>query len=119
MSETLSSILQTPAQPELPAPRAEAAGGAPQTIDSSGAAPAIETHPAWPMLSTLPVHLRVAIPLRRLRVRDLLALTVGQVVESAWPTAEDLPVRVGAVQLSWAEFEVVEQRTALRLTRMA
>ena len=79
----------------------------------------MERHAAWPMISRMPVTLAAGIPLRRFKVRDLLALVSGQVVESAWPATEDVPLKVGEVQLSWSEFEVVEQRMALRLTRLA
>jgi hypothetical protein len=30
-----------------------------------------------------------------------------------------VPLTVGGVQLAWSEFEVVEQRMAIRLTRLA
>jgi flagellar motor switch protein FliN/FliY len=36
-----------------------------------------------------------------------------------WPDSEDVPVKVGQVQLGWSEFEVVEQQLAVRLTRLA
>jgi hypothetical protein len=47
-----------------------------------------------------------------------LAIKVGQVFESLTPASEDVPVNVGQVQLGWSEFEVQEQRMALRLTRL-
>jgi hypothetical protein len=40
------------------------------------------------------------------------------VFESLSPTTEDVPVRVAQLQLGWSEFEVLEQRMALRLTRL-
>ena len=79
----------------------------------------IEEHEAWPMLSELTITLESAIALRGLRVRDLLRLEVGQVVESLCPDSDDVPVKVGHVQLGWSEFEVLEQRLAVRLTRLA
>ena len=79
----------------------------------------LDEHPAWPMISRLPVVLGVSIPMSGFRVRDLLGLRAGQTIEAVWPATEDVPLRVGAVQLGWGEFEVVEQRMALRLTRLA
>lgn len=79
----------------------------------------IEEHPAWPVLARLPVTMTAEIALSRFKVRDLLALAQGQVFESVMPDTEDVPLRVGDVQLAWTEFEVVEQRLALRLTRLA
>jgi flagellar motor switch protein FliN/FliY len=77
----------------------------------------IEEHPYWETLAQLRVTLRAGVMLR-FRVRDLLALKEGQVFQSLSPATEDVPVRVGQVQLGWSEFEVLEQRWALRLTRL-
>lgn len=78
----------------------------------------IEEHPSWEIVSQLRLSLRAAVALNRFRVRDLLALKEGQVFESLSPDTEDVPVMVGDVQLGWSEFEVMEQRIAVRLTRL-
>jgi flagellar motor switch protein FliM len=67
----------------------------------------------------MPVMLEAKIPLSRFTVRDLLALEVGKTIQSDWATTEDVPLRIGHLQLCWAEFEVVEDRIALRMTRLA
>ncbi len=79
----------------------------------------IEAHVHWPLLSQLPTKLTVSIPIANFKVSDLLALTLGEVVHSLWAKEEDVPVRIGAVLVSWSEFEVVEQHMAIRLTRLA
>jgi flagellar motor switch protein FliN/FliY len=79
----------------------------------------IEERQDWPLLSRLPMRLTAGIPLARFKVRDLLALKQGQLLSSAWTSTDDVPLRIGSVQLSWSEFEVVEQRMAVRLTRLA
>jgi len=79
---------------------------------------AMEAHPAWPMISRLPVKLMVNIPLSGFRVCDLLALEPGQTILSTWVSTEEVPLKVGDLQLSWGEFEVVDQIMALRLTRL-
>lgn len=79
----------------------------------------IEEHPHWPLLSRIPMRLTAAVPVMRFKVRDLLALRAGSVVETTWPSTEDVPLRLGDVQLSWSEFEVVEGRMAVRLTRLS
>jgi flagellar motor switch protein FliM len=79
----------------------------------------IEEHPCWNTLAGLRVTMRTGVMLDRFRVRDLLALKEGQVFESVTPATEDVPVRAGQMQLGWSEFEVLEQRMALRLTRLA
>ena len=78
----------------------------------------IEEHPAWSKLCRLDLMLAVEIPLPRFKVQDLLRLAEGQVFESTFPDTEDVPLRVGDVQLGWTEFEVVDQKIALRLTRL-
>jgi flagellar motor switch protein FliM len=77
----------------------------------------IEEHPRWETLSQLRVTMRAGVGLR-FKVQDLLALKEGQVFESLSPATDDVPVKVGQTQLGWSEFEVQEQRMALRLTRL-
>lgn len=66
----------------------------------------------------LPVELDVVIPVRRFRVRNLLALDQGTVIETQWSQSEDVPLGSGDVLLAWSEFEVVEGRLAVRVTRL-
>jgi flagellar motor switch protein FliN/FliY len=70
-------------------------------------------------LARLPVELDVAVPVREFRVRNLLALEPGQVIETQWSHSEDMPLASGAVQVAWSEFEVVDSQLAVRVTRMA
>ena len=79
----------------------------------------IEQHPDWTLLSRIPMRLTATIPLPGFKVRDLLKLGPGSMVKSDWLSSDDVPLKIGAVQLSWSEFEVVEQRMAIRLTRFA
>jgi len=67
----------------------------------------------------LPVELDVAVAVRDFRVRNLLALEPGQVIETQWGHGQDVPLASGAVQLAWSEFEVVDSQLAVRLTRLA
>lgn len=78
----------------------------------------IEEHPSWATLSQLRVTMRAGVALDHFRVRDLLAMKEGQVFESVSPATEDVPVRIGRVQLGWSEFEVAQQRMSLRVTRL-
>lgn len=70
-------------------------------------------------ITRLPVELDVSIPLRDFRVRDLLALEPGRLIESEWSNGVDLPLAAGQVQLAWTEFEVIETDLVVRLTRLA
>jgi flagellar motor switch/type III secretory pathway protein FliN len=70
-------------------------------------------------VARLPVELDVMIPVRDFRVRNLLALAPGHLIESQWSNGEDVPLSAGHVQLAWSEFEVVETQLAVRVTRLA
>ncbi len=61
----------------------------------------------------------MAVPVRDFRVRNLLALEPGQVIESQWGHGDDVPLAAGEVQLAWSEFEVVDTQLAVRVTRLA
>lgn len=69
-------------------------------------------------LASLPMQLDVTIPIPRFRVQDLLALEKDAVLESRWIPGDDVPVWCGGVQLVWTEFEVVDQKLAVRVTRV-
>jgi flagellar motor switch protein FliM len=93
--------------------------------DSQALIPVARLHeeddqPAFsPLVLALPVEVDVAVPIRDFRVRHLLALVPGQVVESQWTSGNDLPLSARGVQLTWTEFEVVEAKLAVRVTRVA
>jgi flagellar motor switch protein FliN/FliY len=70
-------------------------------------------------VARLPVELDVGVPVRDFRVRNLLALEPGQLIETQWAHGEDLPLAAGVVQLAWSEFEVVDSQLAVRVTRLA
>ena len=79
----------------------------------------IEEHADWWLLSRVPMLLTAGVPLPKFRVRDLLGLKAGQMIESCSAITDDVPLKIGPVHLGWIEFEVVEQRMAVRLTRLA
>jgi flagellar motor switch/type III secretory pathway protein FliN len=67
----------------------------------------------------LPVELDVAVPVQEFRIRNLVDLQVGQIIETQWEHTEDLPLAAGDVQLAWSEFEVVDSKLGVRITRLA
>jgi len=79
----------------------------------------IEEHRDWVLLSRLPMVLTAGVPVPKFRVKDLLGLKPGQTIASVWVCTDDIPLKIGDVQLGWSEFEVVEKRMAIRLTRLA
>jgi len=70
-------------------------------------------------VTRLPVELDVSLPVRGFRVRNLLALEPGKLIESQWSNGVDVPLAAGDVLLAWTEFEVLETRLAVRVTRLA
>ncbi len=102
---------------ETPAPQAE-----PKEADALIPAhkPMESDRPSLaPPLTRLPVELEVGVPARDFRVHALVGLEPGQVIETQWEAAGDLPLKAGDVQLAWSEFEVVDTRMAVRITRLA
>jgi flagellar motor switch protein FliM len=77
-----------------------------------------ESLPLTPAVARLPVELDVTIPIRDFRVRTLLTLEPGQLIESKWANGDDVPLAAGDVQLAWSEFEVLDSQLAVRLTRL-
>ena len=86
--------------------------------------PAPQGHESEPLIppnslaARLAVEVDVAIPLRGFRVRNLLALEPGTVVESQWGHGDEVPLGSRDVQLAWSEFEVADAHLAVRLTRL-
>jgi flagellar motor switch protein FliM len=69
-------------------------------------------------VARLPVEVDVAVPVREFRVRNLLTLTPGQIIETQWAHGDDMPLAAGDVQLAWSEFEVIDAQLAVRVTRL-
>lgn len=70
-------------------------------------------------LDRLPMQVDVMVKVHSLRVRDLLAMERGTVVETIHEHTQDVPLRSGGALLLWSEFEVLDQRLAVRVTRLA
>ena len=113
---TATSLPPSVEQPRttVPAETAPEQALVPRPVETDFPAPMV-TGPA----SRLPVEVDVTVPLREFRVRNLLSLEAGTLVESQWGHAEDVPLSAGEVQLAWAEFEVVDTQLAVRLTRLS
>jgi len=79
----------------------------------------IEDHRAWPKLSHMKMPFSVEVELAGFNVRDLIALTPGQVIETSWKESDDVFIKAADVQIGWGEFEVDEQKLLIRMTRLA
>jgi hypothetical protein len=79
----------------------------------------IEDHVSWPILQRVPETITALIDIPDFTVRDLLTLQPGRVVVSQTLTSELIPIKIGAVQILWAEFEVVDEALGLRVAKLA
>jgi len=90
-----------------------------ELVASAAPPEAAQRIPAGSPVARLPVEVDISIPVREFRVRNLLAIAPGDLLESRWPQGEDLPLAAGDVRLAWSEFEVIDTLLAVRVTRMA
>ncbi len=74
---------------------------------------------SWEQVKNLACEFTVDIPLPSFRVADILRLAQQTVVNSLWRIEKDVPVRVNREVIAYAEFEVVGDRLAVRLTDLA
>lgn len=85
----------------------------PQLVEKSQETDPCESLP-W-----LPCTLALDLPVVKFTVGDLLSLTKGSIVETAYHQSSDLPLRVNGQLVGWTEFEVVGERLAVRLTDLS
>lgn len=80
------------------------------------ALPAVEDK--WRQLSWLPCDLTLDLPLARFKVRDLVQLRVGAVVETCYSRGAEIPLRANGELIGWAEFEPVADHIGVRITEL-
>jgi flagellar motor switch/type III secretory pathway protein FliN len=64
----------------------------------------------------LPCQLSIEIPIVNFTVGDLLRLGKDSIVETACLSTSDVPLRANGLLVAWAEFEVIGNQLAVRLT---
>jgi flagellar motor switch protein FliN len=79
-------------------------------------APAAEP---WARVEALPCLLTVEIPVPGFTVSDLVHLEPGRIIATRWTVGQDVPLRINGELIAWSEFEVVQDRLAVRLTELA
>lgn len=72
----------------------------------------------WEEAGWLPCVMSVELPVKGFSVRDFLGLTIGSLVETAWKSGVDAPLRVNGCQIGWAEFEQLGERLGVRVTEL-
>jgi flagellar motor switch/type III secretory pathway protein FliN len=102
-----------------PSPVPAGSGSAALVVAATPAPEEAEPPRLDPRLDRLLMQLNVMVRVHGMRVRDLLALEKGTVVESVHEHTQDVPVECGGALLLWGEFEVLDQKLAVRITRLA
>src|SRR5262249_8475683 len=80
---------------------------------------AIIPEEVWEDVAQLPCILTIDLPLRQFTVRVMLCLEAGTILESENAKGGHVPVTVNRNLLGWAEFEVVTDHVAIRMTELA
>src|SRR5271167_4342021 len=73
----------------------------------------------WVRVGPLPCLLTVEISVPGFTVADLVHLEHGRIIATRWTVGQDVPLRVNGELIAWSEFEVVQNRLAVRLTELA
>lgn len=105
LSHSLSEAPLAEAEPKVPGNGHQAASGS--AADSR-----------WDEVLWLPCRLSVELEVPNLTIGDLLRLEKGSVVSGRWTEGSDLPVSVNGQVIGWMEFEVVNDRLAVRVTEL-
>jgi flagellar motor switch/type III secretory pathway protein FliN len=72
----------------------------------------------WAEVLDLSCRLNVSFEIPEFTIRDLLSLQVDSIVDTQRREGAHVPVVVNGGMVAWAEFDVIEDRLAVRLTEM-
>jgi len=73
----------------------------------------------WVRVESLPCLLTIEISVPGFTVADLVHLERGRIIATRWTVGQDVPFRINGELIAWSEFEVVQNRLAVRLTELA
>ena len=73
----------------------------------------------WVRVEPLPCLLTIEISVPGFTVADLVRLERGGIIATRWTVGQDVPLRINGELIAWSEFEVVQNRLAVRLTELA
>jgi len=81
--------------------------------------PDVQTQDLLDTMPWLPCDLSLELPVVRFTIGDLLTLAPGSVVATGCSQTSDVPLRVNGLLIGWTEFEVIDDRLAVRITEQA
>ena len=73
---------------------------------------------AWAEALWLPCQLQVDLAVPGFTIGDLLDLEEGSIIDSLWKQNADVPLRVNGLVIGYAEFEVMDAKSAVRVTEL-
>ena len=73
----------------------------------------------WLRVESLPCLLTIEVSVPGFTVSDLVHLERGRIIATRWTVGQDVPFRINGELIAWSEFEVVQNRLAVRLTELA
>lgn len=80
--------------------------------------PAKTTSDPWQRVLGVSCDLTVQLNVPGLRVRELLGLKAGSVVDTRWSLSTEVPLLANGQLIAWSEFEAVGGHLAVRITEL-
>jgi flagellar motor switch/type III secretory pathway protein FliN len=87
-------------------------------VDAAKRAESENDETRWQPVLALPCDLMVDLPLPSFTVADLLKLRPGSIANAHWLVGHDIPLRLNGTLIGWAEFEIMGNNLAVRLTEL-
>ncbi len=78
-----------------------------------------EAQAAWAQALHFHCQLSVSLAVPEFTINRLLRLKRKSIVDTRWRLESDVPLRVNGEVIAWAEFEVVGNHLAVRITELA
>jgi flagellar motor switch/type III secretory pathway protein FliN len=98
---------------------ADATTVTPATAATAAGMELVPDEEMWKRAEQLPCRLSVELRVPVFTVRDLFRLSTGSVIETDWAQSTDVPLFVNKELIGWAEFEVLGEGLAVRVTEFA
>jgi flagellar motor switch/type III secretory pathway protein FliN len=90
----------------------------PDTITADTPAVAQPTRDPWKRVMEVSCQLTVQLVVPGMRVREVVRLKPGSVVDTKWSLSTEVPLLANGQLIAWSEFEAVGERLAVRITEL-
>jgi flagellar motor switch/type III secretory pathway protein FliN len=97
----------------------EAATPSATLVDTIRSVPAADWEgEAWSEAVWLPCQLSVELAVPGFTIGDLLRLQPNNILDAQWKQGADVPLRINGLLIGYAEFELLGQKAAVRVTEL-